>query len=57
MSELERRAVAMWHELDKDLKAAQKHELSDYFKAVTLARMNTIVKLLGYTPEEKARLR
>ena len=52
MSALERRAVAMWHELNKDLKAAQKHGLSDYFKAVTLARMNTIVKLLGYTPED-----
>lgn len=53
MSNLERRAVARWHELNKDLKTAQKHQLSDYFKAVTLARMNTIVKLLGYTPKEK----
>lgn len=52
MNDLERRAVAMWHELDKDLKTAQKHKLSDYFKAVTLAQMNTIVKLLGYTPEK-----
>lgn len=49
----EQRLIDAYHKLNADYKAARKHKLSEYFVAVTLAQLNTIVRILGYTPEDK----
>lgn len=54
MNDYEQRLVTEYHKLNKDYQAACKHGLSDYFVAVTLACLNTIVRILGYTPEDLA---
>lgn len=54
MNKHEQRLIAEYHRLNANYKAARKHGLSDYFLAVTLACLNTIVRVLGYTPEDVA---
>jgi hypothetical protein len=50
----EQRLIATYHRLNSDYKAARKHKLSDYFLAITLAKLNTIVRILGYTPADES---
>jgi hypothetical protein len=50
----EQRLIATYHRLNSDYKAARKHKLSDYFLAITLAQLNTIVRILGYTPADES---
>jgi hypothetical protein len=39
---------------DGDGVLPRKHKLSDYFLAITLAQLNTIVRILGYTPADES---
>lgn len=51
MNDIEQRAIAEWWRLNEIYQHA-KHARLDYVLATTLAAMNTIVRILGYEPDE-----